>query len=265
MEVEINGFKMAYSEKGQGIPLLFIHGYPLNRKMWQPQLDGLSEFAHILAIDLRGHGDTQSISGPYSMDLFADDLNAFLDNLGIHKKIILCGLSMGGYIAFAFFRKYSLKLSAMILSATRAAADSPEARTARDQSAKLAINMGVEAIVEGMLPRMLSPTTILNKPELVEQLREIMLHTSLEGVLGDLVGLKNRPDSTPTLAQIDLPVLVIAGEDDQIIPLFEVKAMHAALPSSRLVTVPEAGHLPNLENPIQFNQAIIKFLSEINE
>jgi 3-oxoadipate enol-lactonase len=263
MNILMNGLQISYTDAGQGTPLLFVHGFPLNRQMWQPQVDGLSGAARIIAPDLRGHGDSQTVPGPYSMDLFAGDLNALLDALGITQKIVLCGLSMGGYVAFAFYRKYAHRLAGLVLTATRAAADSPEARAGRDQTAALVREKGVEALVEGMVPRLLAPQTLQTRPDLVEQARTIIRRTSLEGALGDLAALKERPDSTPTLAQIDLPVLLLPGTEDQIVPLYEAQSMHAAIRGARLAVMPNAGHLPNLENPLAFNQAVQDFLATI--
>jgi 3-oxoadipate enol-lactonase len=256
-------FSMAYSEAGKGIPLLFVHGYPLNRRMWEPQLQGLADVARVLAPDLRGHGESQAVPGPYSVDLFADDLAAFLDALGVRQKIVLCGLSMGGYIVFAFYHKYASRLAGLILTATRASADTAQARLARDQSAELARQQGVNAIVDALLPKLLAPASSQNHPQLVEQARQIMAASSLEGVLGDLVALKERPDSTPTLSEITVPTLLLPGAQDQIIPLQEAQAMHAAIRGSVLEVIPDAGHLPNLENPAVFNTAIRRFLNRL--
>lgn len=262
-QITVNNFSMAYTDEGQGLPVLLVHGYPLNRRMWQPQVETLSKIARVIAPDLRGHGDSQAVLGPYSMEMFADDLNALLEALGITQKIVLCGLSMGGYTAFAFYRKYASRLAGLVLTATRAAPDSTEARLARMQAANVAREQGLNAIVEGMLPRILSPKTYQRQPELVDQVREIMLKTSLEGVLGDLSGLRERPDSTPILAQINVSALLLPGADDPIVPLAEAQAMHAAIPGAHMQIIPEAGHLPNMENPALFNQALRKFLEEI--
>ena len=260
MQVTVNGFSMAYSDAGQGTPLLLVHGFPLNRQLWQPQLEGLSSVARVIAPDLRGHGGSQAVPGPYSMDLFADDLNLFLDALGIREKIVLCGLSMGGYVVFAFYRKYAHRLRGLILTATRAAPDSPAGREARDQMMALAREKGVPAIAESMLPKMLAPQTYRSRPDLVERARSIMLDVSLEGVLGDLAALKDRPDSTPTLAQIDVPTLILHGADDQIIPPSEAEVMRDGIHESKLVVVPEAGHLPGMENIVVFNEAMRNYL-----
>ena len=262
-QITVNNFSMAYTDAGQGLPVLLVHGYPLSRRMWQPQVEELSAVARVIAPDLRGHGDSQAVPGPYSMELFADDLNALLDALGVTQKIVLCGLSMGGYAAFAFYRKYAARLAGLVLTATQAGPDSTEARLARMQTANVAREQGLNAIVEGMLPRILSPKTYQQQPALVEQVRAIMFQTSLEGVLGDLAGLRERPDSKPILSQISIPTLLLPGADDPIIPLAEAQAMHAAIPGARLEIIPDAGHLPNLENPAAFNQALRKLLEDI--
>ena len=259
--IKLHDFSMAYSENGEGRPLLFVHGYPLNRRMWQPQIDGLADMARVIAPDLRGHGDSQAVPGPYSMDLLADDLNALLDALHISQTVYLCGLSMGGYVAFAFYRRYAQRLAGLILAATRAAADSAQARASREQAAQTARQQGVAAIVEGMAAKMLSPQTVEQRPALAVQVKEIMLRTSLEGVLGDLEGMKERPDSTPTLSQITIPTLVIHGADDQIIPLAEAQAMQAAIPNAQMEVISGAGHLLNLEQAETFNAAVRGFVT----
>jgi len=263
MSVQINNFSMAYTSAGQGAPVLFIHGYPLNRQMWQPQVDGLAAKARILAPDLRGHGDSQAVPGPYTMDLFASDLKVFLDTLDITQRVVVCGLSMGGYVAFAFYRKYAARIVGLILTATRAAPDSQEGKIGRDQAAGTAQENGVDAIVEAMLPKLVSPKTLERKPEVVAKVRAIMQHTSLEGVLGDLAGLRDRPDSTPTLGQIKIPTLILHGADDAIVPLKEAQAMQAGIAHARLEVIPDAGHLLNLEDPKTFNQAVGKFIQEL--
>ncbi len=253
---------MAYDDRGEGIPVLFIHGYPLNRRMWQPQLEGLSEFARILTLDLRGHGESQSTGGEYSMELLADDCAAFLDALLMTQKIILCGLSMGGYVAFAFLRKYASRLSGLILTATRAAPDSESAKANRTKAIEQVQNEGTVNIIEGMLPRLLSPKSISDNPALVDNIHRIMLSVSPQGYKGDLQGMKNRPDSTPLLPQIDIPTLLVFGADDQIIPIDEARSMHAMIPGSRLEIVAHAGHLPNLEQPQIFNDILRSFISQ---
>ena len=260
MRIKVHDIYMEHEDLGTRTPLLFIHGYPLNRHLWDEQVSELSDIARVLAPDLRGHGGSDAVPGPYSMDLHAEDCQAFLDALRVAQPVALCGLSMGGYVAFAFYRKYPERVAGLILAATRAGADSPEGKANRDKALALAKEKGVSAVVESMLPKMLSPKTYPSKPQLVARVKAMMESTSLEGVLGDLAGLRDRPDSTPTLATIDRPTLILHGADDQLIPVSEAEAMHAGIKGSQLKILPDAGHLLNMEQPEAFNEAVREFV-----
>ncbi len=260
MRTKVRDIYMEYEDHGSGMPLLFIHGYPLNRSLWDLQVNELADAARVLAPDLRGHGGSDPAPGPYSMDLHAQDCRDFLDTLHVTQPVVLCGLSMGGYIALAFYRKYPERAGGLILAATRAGPDSSEGKANRDKGMALARENGVRAITETMLPKMLSPESYQARPELVERVRRMMESTSLEGVLGDLAGLRDRPDSTPTLAQIDRPALILHGADDQLIPPAEAEAMHAAIKGAQLQIIPDAGHLLNWEQPEAFNHAVREYL-----
>lgn len=263
MQVRINDYTMEYDDSGIGIPLLLIHGYPLNHQMWRPQITGLGEIARVVAPDLRGHGLSDPVQGKYDMELLAQDCRELLDDLGIRRPVVIGGLSMGGYVTLAFYRLFPTRVAGLILAATRASADSPEGKANRDKSAALALEQGTPAIVASMLPRMMSPITYLEKPELVVTIEEIMETTSVEGITGDLMGMKDRPDSTPLLANIDKPTLILHGTDDQLVPLSEAESMHTAIKDSRLQVIADAGHLLNLEQPEQFNLAVHDFLLSI--
>jgi pimeloyl-ACP methyl ester carboxylesterase len=254
--VTIAGKESGFIEKGQGNPILFIHGYPLSKELWKPQVDGLSDTFHTIAIDLRGHGETPPINGEYSMDLLADDCLALLHSLEIKQPVILCGLSMGGYVCFAFYRRYPHLVRGLILAATRATSDSPEARANRDKAVMIAKEKGAAEIASSMLPKMFAPITYSRDQKLVNDIYVMMSNTSTEGIIGALMGMKNRPDSSPMLSSISVPTVIIHGTDDQLISLSEAQHMHDHIPGSRLVIIPGAGHLLNLEAPNSFNQAI---------
>jgi len=226
-------FHMSYEDSCDRVPVLWIHGYPLNNMLWDIQLNDLTDIARMIAPDLRGHGMTDPTEPPYSMGLFADDCAALLDHLGIFGPVVVGGLSMGGYVAFEFCRKYPDKVAGLILAGP---------------------------IAEGMLPKLLAPGNYKDQPDLVDYVREMMLETSPDGVVGALAAMRDRPDSTPDLAALDVPVLILHGAEDQLIPVTEAEAMAAALPSAKLVVVPGAGHLPNLEQPEIFNDAVREFL-----
>jgi pimeloyl-ACP methyl ester carboxylesterase len=258
----VNHLSLVYDEKGSGIPVLWVHGYPLNKTLWKPQLEGLADIVHGLAIDLRGHGDSQASPGVYTMDLLADDLAAFLDVLNIRQPIVLAGLSMGGYVSMAFCRRHPDRLAGLILCATHPHADSPEGKQNRTNSAALAQARGVPAAVSGVQKKLMAPISYDLRPDLVEVVKSMTESTSLEGVVGDLLGMRERPDSLSTLAAFEKPTLILHGAEDQIIPMSEAEGMQSALPNAHLEIIPQAGHLLNLEQPQVFNAAVRNFLMQ---
>jgi pimeloyl-ACP methyl ester carboxylesterase len=192
----------------------------------------------------------------------ADDLCYFLDRMGIDEKIVLCGLSMGGYLSLAFWRSYAHRLAGLILVATRAGADSAEAKTKRDEAADQARREGVGAIVDAMLPKLLAPANNV-RPHLVQRVQDMIASTSLNGILGDLAAMRDRPDSTPDLGNIRVPTLIIHGAGDPLIPISEAQLMADRIPDSQLEIIPNAGHLPNLEQPELVNRYVRGFLQRL--
>lgn len=259
-----DGFTMAYQDTCDQIALVLIHGFPLDSAMWEMQLQDLSDVVRMIAPDLRGHGRSDSVAGPYSMEMFSDDIAGLLDHLNVHGPVLVCGLSMGGYIALDFYRRYPDRVAGLILTATRAGADSEEGKANRDATAATVKTEGTGPIVAGMLPKLLAPGSY-GDDELVSYVKEIMEGASVEGVIGALAAMKDRPDSMPMLVDIDVPTLIIHGAEDQIIPVSEAEALYEAIEDAELVIVPDAGHLPNLEQPDAFNDAIIDFIEELTE
>lgn len=255
----INGITIAYTEAGQGTPVLFVHGYPLNRTMWEPQLTALSQRARAIAVDLRGHGESSAPLWFATMDLFADDLKGLLDHLGIDRAVI-CGFSMGGYVTFAFYRKYPERVRGLILADTRAQPDSPEAKQNRFNAAQTAHQQGAKAIADGILPRLLTTSAVEGNPVLVAKVRAILESVPVAGIAADLMALAERPDSQPLLPQISVPTLVIVGAEDTLTPPTDSQLMAERIPRARLVTIPNAAHLSNMEQPEAFNRAVGEFL-----
>jgi 3-oxoadipate enol-lactonase len=264
MQIRINDFSMNYEGRGHGTGLLFIHGFPLSNNMWKAQVEDLSDIARVVAPDLRGHGASEAVKGTYGMDLLADDCAALLDQIGLKERVVVCGLSMGGYVTLAFYRRYPQRVRGLILAATRAQSDSPEAKTNREKAAAKAKEGGSSAIAADLLPKILAPQTYNAQPGLVEQIKNMMEQTSVEGIIGASLGMKERPDSRPTLEDIDVPTLILHGADDQIISPDEARQMNASIPDSQLQVLPEAGHLLNMEKPDLFNQAVREFLKSLN-
>ena len=257
--VTTNGIRIAFSDDGTGQPVVFVHGFPLNRTMWQPQVAALSSTFRIVTVDLRGHGDSDAPLWRYRIDDFVDDILAVLDDLRL-PRVSLVGLSMGGYVALALARLYPDRLSGLVLSDTRAQADTPEGRQGRFHLAQAAHERGAGAVADTMLPKLLSAKTRDSRPDLVAQVRTMIEHMRLGGIVGDLMAMADRPDSVPLLETLDCPTLVIVGADDQTTPLPDARLMAERIPGARLEIIPEAGHLPNLEQPDGFNGCLDRFL-----
>ncbi len=265
MYATINGVRLAYRERGRrhGTALLLIHGFPLDSRLWDAQLRGLAPWVRVIAPDLRGSGRSEVPPGPYTMDQHADDLAGLLDHLGVRRAIV-GGLSMGGYIAFAFWRRYPERVRALILADTKAEPDSPQARAGRDAAAARVGEIGPAAYAQEMLPRLLAPASLENL-RVREQTLRILAAQPAEGIVAALGGLRDRPDSRPTLPGITVPVLVLVGEDDALTPPTDARAMAAAIPRAQTVLVPRAGHLSPLENARRVNAALRQFIEQLQE
>ncbi len=261
MRIKLKDFSVDYIDSRNGKPLLLIHAFPLNRAMWEPQISQLGEGTRTIAFDQRGNGSSDPVAGPYSVASLAEDCRDLLRALSVTEPVVLCGISMGGYVAFEFYRQNPGQVAGLILGGTRASADSEEGKAKRIEAAADVRMKGMRALIEKMLPKMLAPGSYAEKPELVAEVRAMMKRTSLDGALGDIAALRDRPDSTPTLATINKPTLILHGSDDQIIPVAEAQAMHAGIAGSKLTVIPAAGHLLNLDQPEAFNEAVRGFMA----
>jgi 3-oxoadipate enol-lactonase len=255
------GLELAYDEAGSGTPLLLVHGWPLDRSMWRGQLGGLATHARVLAPDLRGFGGS-SVRAPFSIDQYADDLAAFLDALGLAQAVV-CGLSMGGYIAFSILRRHRERVRALILADTRATADTDEGRENRRKAIGLIEQEGMQALAARQLPSMVGRSTLERRPELAESVRHMMASLSPEGVIGAARAMADRPDSTPLLSSIEVPTLVVGGAEDGITPPDVLRAMAAEIPGSRVEILEQAGHLSPLERPAAFNHVVSEFVGAL--
>lgn len=258
----LNNIEMGYDEGGSGVPVLFVHGFPHDRTLWTPQLQGLTAQARCFAMDLRGFGETTA-APPYSMDQYADDLAAFMDVLHLERAVI-AGLSMGGYIAMAMWRRHAARVRGLVLSNTRAGADSDEAREKRRNLMQVARDQGSSAVADAMLTGMLGKTTRGKRPETVNTVHRMISSAPVDGVIGALQAMMDRPDSTSTLGTIDVPTLVVTADEDAIIPTSEAQSMHAAIRGSSLEVIAGAGHLSNLERPAAFNHVVSEFLARLS-
>jgi pimeloyl-ACP methyl ester carboxylesterase len=259
--VTVDSRRIEYLDSGgTGTPVLLVHAFPLRARMWEPQIEALGDRWRFVAPDLKGFGDSDAPddASSYSMDAFADDLKAVTDELGI-DRVVLAGLSLGGYVALAFLRKYRSSVSALVLADTRAEGDAPEAIEKRTNQQGIVREQGPGALTDGLLGALLGEPTREKKPDVVENVRGLMQNPPA-GYVGALEAMKARPDSTPDLTSIDVPTLIVVGENDTLTPPDLSRKMHEHIGGSRLVVIPEAGHLSNLEAPEAFNGALAEFL-----
>lgn len=246
--------RIAYDDTRLGPPLVLLHGFPHDRTLWNEQRTALAGRVRSITPDMRGFGESDA-TPPYSMDRFADDVAALLDSLSIERAVI-GGVSMGGYVTLAFWRRHRHRVAGLALVATRATADTDAQRERRAALADLARRDGARAVARAQLTGMLGRTTRATRPDVVARARAMMERAPIDGIIGALEAMSSRPDSTPYLATIDVPTTIIAGDEDETIAAEETRAMARAIRGSNLVTVPHAGHLAPIEQPEAVNAAL---------
>lgn len=252
-----------YSDSGQGPPVVLLHGFPLSGAIWHEQQQRLSEHYRVITPDLRGHGRSPAPLGVYEMDLLARDVLALLDVLLI-KEAVIMGHSMGGYVTLAAWNLAPERFRALGLIASQAGADTDEGRQGRYRTAEKVAAEGSNVVAEAMLPKLFAPSLPAEAP-IIEPVRQLILNTQLAGIIGSLKGMAVRPDSGALLAKLNIPVLILAGEQDQIIAPERAKAMAAAISKATLTLIANAGHMPMLEQPQATTTAIRDFLSGVGK
>lgn len=259
------GARLHYLDEGRGDPpVVLLHAFPLTARMWEPQLEAFAPSHRIVAPDLLGFGgsDVPAARSAYSVDVWADQVATLFTALGLERAVVV-GLSMGGYVAFAFLRRRPEALAGLLLADTRAGADTDEIRSRREQQQKLLEAAGHPLDLADRLLDPLVGTTSSRREEVLAAAKELLAVNRAEGVIGGLEALKNRPDSTGDLARIGVPTTVVVGDQDQLSPPDVARAMAGAIANARLVVVPDAGHLTNLENPAAFNHALEDLLQRV--
>ena len=262
MKIEVNAVSLAYDDKGSGLPLVFLHAFPLNRTMWSDQVAALASRFRVITIDLRGHGESDAPYWRYSLDQYADDVKGLLEQLKV-KHAVFVGLSMGGYLEFALYRRYPELVLGLVLADTRAEADKPEQTKWRFELAQRTAAIGSTAVIEDMLPKLLSPRRYGRDPALVERVKLIQAAAPVPGIIGDLMAMAERPDSTGLLTSIKVPALVIVGEEDVLTPPADAERIARGISGATLITIQDAGHLSNMEQPTMFNRAVEDFAAEL--
>jgi len=260
--IEVQNMRFNVIDRGLGLPLVLVHGYPLDHSVWQGQIEGLSDTCRVIVPDLRGFGSSSVTPGTTTMEQMADDVAGVLDALKINQPIVFGGLSMGGYVAWQFALRHRRRLAKLILCDTRAVADSPDAAAGRLKTAERVLAEGSSIAAEALLPKLFAPVTYNQQPQIVEATRQVILRTEPEGIAAALRGMAQRPDVTSRLPRIDVPALLICGQHDGISPPQEMRQIADQLPSAQFVEVADAGHMAPLERPNLINAAIREFLSQ---
>ncbi len=263
MKVALNNTQIAYSDHGIGLPVIFLHAFPLNRTMWDGDIAGLlnEQRYRLVSLDWRGFGESDAPGEGEiaTMDLLAGDVVALMDHLGI-EQAVLCGLSMGGYVAFACLRHFPQRIAGLILADTRPGADPPDRQANREEVARIAETQGSAAIADLQLPRLISDYTREHEPQLETRIRQMINSATQSGIAAASRGMARRADASDLLAGNTCPMLVIAGQDDALIPLSETQSYVERISGAQCVIIPNAGHLSNLEQPDVFLDAVSNFL-----
>lgn len=261
MNVVVGNAAIAVEDRGHGVPLVLLHAFPLDSRMWQPQCGVLVPQCRCIMPNMRGFGGSDP-DGPHTVDRYADDVVAVLDALRIERAVI-GGLSLGGYVAFALWRRHRARVRALILADTRAEADTDEVRERRAELAMLAREKGADAVAARQLTGLVGRSTREHNPDLYDAVHGMMLGASVDGIVGALDAMAQRPDSTDLLAGIDVPALVVCGEEDAITPVKGMRAMAAAIRTARFEAISGAGHLSSIERPAAFNHVVSEFLATL--
>ncbi len=253
-----------YVESGdpKGLPVVLIHGFPFSHEMWEPQIEALKARYRVVAYDVRGHGKSAVGDGLYTLEYFVDDLLGLLDLLKVDQAV-LCGLSMGGYVALRAAERAPERVRALVLCDTRSEADANQGKILRAGAMRAVADDGVPAFAEGFAKSLFAPATLAAGKPCVEKVKALIRANSPLGIRGTLLALAARTDATAFLPAIKVPTLILVGERDLLTPPALSEAMRKAIPGSRLRVLPEAGHLTNLEQPDAFNAALREFLEAL--
>src|SRR5262249_13520511 len=251
--------EIAYAVLGDGPPLVLLHPFPVHHELWLPAAQALTSRYRMTLPDLRGHGESDVGEGPAIMEKHAADLARVLDDAGVGRALF-CGVSIGGYILFEFWRAYRARVEGLVLCDTRSQADTSDGRTARLKSAADALERGTETFVDGMIPRLLGKASLANRPDLVDGARRMMLKMSPEDIPQVQRGMAARPDSTPTLKTINVPTLILIGEEDRLTTVAEGESMRQNIPGSQLKVILKAGHFAVWEQSEEVGRVIRQFV-----
>lgn len=262
-KIRIGDISISYfikeAKKKSGKTIIFIHGFPFNKNSWRPQLEALADHVTGIAIDVRGHGLSTMGHGFFSIDVFAKDLKVFIEKLNL-DHIVICGVSMGGYIALRTYELFPEKIAGLILSDTHHRADDNQAKQKRFDSIQAVLEHGRRPFSIGFANNLLAAKSIEELPEVVELVKSSIRRNNISSICSTLLALASRTDTSAVLPNIDIPTLIIRGAEDKITPKSLMEELHQSIPQSKYIEMKGCGHLPNLENAKVFNQLMNDFL-----
>jgi len=266
INISINNLSVSYNDQGpdDAPVIIFIHGFPLNKFMWDVQVETLKENYRVITYDIRGHGNSDSGMDEFFIELFVNDLLRLMEKLGIEKSI-LCGLSMGGYIALNAVLKYPHRFDGLILNDTQCIADTSEIKENRCQAIIRIMKNGVEEYADEIIKNLFAPGSFTKKENVIAAVKEMIISTPKLSLCNTLHALAERKETCTQLQEINIPVLIMVGKEDKITPIAAAQQMHEKIVTSNLEIIQEAGHLSNLENPIAFNTHLVNFLELVGK
>src|SRR5690349_1091801 len=260
----LRGITMAYLDLGSGPVVLLLHGFPFDKSMWSDQIEALSSSGfRVIVPDLRGLGETNAAGEISTMDDMARDAATLLDHLQVVEAVV-CGLSMGGYVAFEFAHLFPTRLRGLVLAGTRAPADNEQEKAGREQQAQTMLRAGMVPISIATLPKLLAERTRAEKPDVIKRVRTMITQSDPKGAAAAQRGMAARRDYTNDLPRINTPTLIIVGREDPIRPVSDAEFMHERIPDSRLEVIEDAAHMTNIEQAEVFNDAVASFLNELS-
>lgn len=260
LSTQVNNFRIWYDDFGTGaVPIIFLHGYPFDKTMWLEQIDFLKSSNRVIAYDIRGFGKSTDEVSVFSIDLFVEDLIGFMDSLIIEKAIV-CGFSMGGYIALNAIKNHSDRFSALILSDTQCIADTAEIKIKRYQAIEDIALVGIKKFIEKFIKSVFHKDSWTTKPQLVDKVQALALTNSQHSITSGLTAIAEREETCSSLVEVDVPTLIICGREDTVTPVVQSEFMNQKIKGSELHIIENAGHVTNLEQASEFNKHLHNFL-----
>jgi 3-oxoadipate enol-lactonase len=262
--IAVNNHMVSYTDEGKyGAPvIIFIHGFPFNKSMWNLQVEAVKDNYHVISYDVRGHGNSDIGNEDFTIELFVKDLLSMMDALKIDKTV-LCGLSMGGYIALNAIESYPGRFDALILSDTHCVADTPEAKEKRMKTIETIRKSGIEKYADESIKNLFAAISFTQREVEIAAVKEMIVKTSEQSLCNTLLALSVRKETCSKLKEIKVPVLIMAGKEDKLTPPAAAQMMHEKIKDSFLKIIDHAGHLSNMENPDEFNNQLKKFIVSV--